>query len=264
MRRPDTGQYIAASATVLSAVVILLLLFGIHLHYAAPPSPTPKEAITLAELSEPIPEEDMFIEPIIEDAGNPEITADDQQAPTPQGEPEPAPTPNDRLVVTGPNPKPNPETTPLTATPQPSPVKTTAPSQKDEQEQRVKADVKNKFKTQNGSPDGKSRQTASSGTADSGTGATGKTQDGKRGLKSYTKPKDFTISKTIKVYVTLMVKADGTVKKGSARCSELGNYPSLKKKVLDCSESSIWDKASDKNARDASATIVWTLVPGTK
>jgi len=264
MKRPTTGQNIALSVTALVAAVMLLILLGVHLAPRAVPHQKGTEAIAMAD-AEPEPlEEDMFIEPIIADAGDPDITAHDQEAPSPQGEPEPAPEPNDKLVVNGPNPKENTESEPLVSTPRTSPVKTARPSPKESQDQQVKADVKNKFAAHNGKPDPKSKQTASSGTGTSGTGAAGTTKDGKRGLKSYAKPTGFNISKTIKVQVTLMVKADGTVKKGSARCNGLADFPALRQKLVACSETSKWDKAPDKNARDASATIVWTLVPGTK
>lgn len=265
MKRPDTGQKIALSVTALAAAALLLILLGVHLapRMVTPPKDT-EEAITMADV-EPEPlEEDMFIEPIIADAGDPDITSQDMEAPSPQGEPEPAPDPNDKLVVNGPNPKDNTESEPLVSTPRTNPVKTTRPSPKESQDQKVKDDVKNKFSAHNGKTDPKSKQTASSGSGTSGTGAAGTTKDGKRGLKSYSKPTGFNISKTIKVQVTLMVKADGTVKKGSARCNGLADFPSLRNKLITCSEASKWDKAFDKNARDASATIVWILVPGTK
>lgn len=260
MKRPTNAQNIALSVTVLTAILLLLLLIGVHIDLTPAAQPQSQDALTMADIEpEELPEEDEFIEPVLEDLGDPDNLMAEEDAPMPQGEPEESETPNDKLVVNGPNPNANDESENLVATTKPSPAKTTAPSPKEEPDQRITG-MKDKFSAKNGKTGGKG-STANSGQGGNGAGAKGEINGGRK-LEHYVLPTDFTISKKITLKVTVMVKADGTVVPGSAKCSELNNFPSLKSKILKCSEQTRWTKK--KGEPTVQATITWTLVPGTK
>ncbi len=259
MKRPNFGQQLGMAVTAIVALMLMLFFVGIHLDLVSrPEEKQPKDALTMADIEE-LPEDEMFIEPIVPDAGDPDEADAEAPAPEPEGQPDQADKPSDRLVVNGPNPKPNTETEPKISTPAPSPVRTAIPSKKDEPDSRVADNMKNSFSRHNGKPGGKD-QTAQSGSGGRGTGAQG-TIKGSRKLEHYSLPSGFTISKTVTVNVTVMVKADGHVVPGSAKIQSALKGESLRSKLISHSERTVW--TPEKGAATVQATIRWTLVPGT-
>lgn len=263
MKRPTTGQNIALSVTVLVAILLMLLLLGVHLNVVEKSQQDKKESLALAELEQDeLLDEEMFIEPELTNLGDPENTATDvEEAPLADGAPDISEVPNERLVVNGPNPKPNNEAEPLVATPAPSTVKTTTPSPKDDADQRVAANMSNQFSVHNGKSDGK-ESTASSGKGGEGSGQAKGDISGGRRLENNPTITGFSISKTITVKVSVMVKADGKVVPGSAKCMTSLQDASLKKKVEDASARTLWTPKT--GAPTVQGTITWTLRPGNK
>lgn len=259
MKRPDTAQNIALSVTVLAAILLMLLLLGVHLDLTRVENPKPQETLTMADMDAVEMPEEEFIEPELEELGDPDNEVDALDAPMPQGEPDVSDTPSDKLVVNGPNPNPNDESEKLVATSKPSPAQTAAPSEKDEPDRRITG-MKDKFSPKNGKSDGKG-STANSGHGSEGTGARGDISGGRK-LEKYVLPEGFSISKPITVTVTVIVKADGSVESGSAKCSTRLKDSSLQAKVLRCSEQTRWTPKS--GASPVQARIYWTLVPGAR
>lgn len=259
MKRPDTAQNIALSATVLAAILLMLLLLGVRLDLTRVERPETKETLTMADMEAQEMPQDEFIEPEMEELGEPDNAEDDLDAPMPQGEPDISDTPNDKLVVNGPNPNPNDESEKLVATSKPSPAQTTAPSEKDEPDRRITG-MKDKFSPKNGKSGGKG-STADSGHGGEGAGARGDISGGRK-LEKYVLPTGFSISKPITVTVTVIVKADGTVEPGSAKCSTRLKDSSLQTKVVKCSEQTRWTPKA--GASPVQARLYWTLVPGAR
>lgn len=259
MKRPDTAQNIALSVTVLAAILLMLLLLGVHLDLTRVERPKPQETLTMADVDAVEQPEEEFIEPELEELGDPDNVVDGQDAPMPQGEPDLSDTPSDKLVVNGSNQNPNDESEKLVATSKPSPAQTTAPSVKDEPDSRITG-MKDKFSPKNGKSDGKG-STANSGHGGEGTGARGDISGGRK-LEKYVLPEGFSISKPITVTVTVIVKADGSVEPGSAKCFTRLKDSSLQAKVLRCSEQTRWTPKS--GASPVQARIYWTLVPGAR
>lgn len=265
MKRPTNGQNIALSVTVLAAILLILLLLGVHLDFGNKADAPQKEAITMAMPEEIDPlDEEMFIEPELTNLGDPENTAtDESEAPIPSGTPDISDVPNDKLVVNGPNPNPNKESEHLATTTKPSDVKTTAPSPKDIEDQRIKDDMSNKFKAQNGKSDGK-ETTAASGKGGNGEGHAKGEISGGRKLENDPGLTDFDIGgNNIKIVkVTVDVRADGKVVSGTAKCVTSVNDATLEKKVKKASEKTQWTPKPD--APTVLATITWTLFSGKK
>lgn len=255
------------SVTVLTAILLLLLLFGVHIMSPAPAT-SPKDskhAVIDPELLEQTDEE-MFIEPELAELGDPdnsdELTDD---ALTPQGEPEQADVPNDKLVVNGSNVNDNPSPETLVATTKPNAkAQTTTPSQKDKPDQKIAStEPAVNVSFNNGKKTGKgSTAQSGNGTAASGQ-ARGEATGGRKMIPPYPTVTGFTINSTITLTVTVQVKDDGTVVPGSANVIGLSsNFTELKKKLKTASEKTRW--TPKKGAPTAQGTITWTLKPGTK
>lgn len=272
MKRPTIAQNIALSVTATVALILLLLLLGIHLSLPQPSPTNAGKKISMASIEpEVIPEplledQELFIEPELIDDGTPETPDNDlaqADAVTPPGEPQQAPEPNDRLVVNGPNPKQNQEAEPLVAANKPNDIKTTKPSPKDKPDQKIQSEEKAQVSFHNGRRDGKA-PTASSGNgnASSSSSAHGEAQGG-RSLLNNPPVGSFTISSRITVTVTIQVKADGSVVKGSASVTGLSSkYNDLRHKLIAAAEKTKWTpKAGAPTVR---GTIYWTLTPGAK
>lgn len=259
MKRPSTGQNIALSVTVLAAILLMLLMLGVHIDFSHAGTPKVQDALTMADMEPEELMEEKFVDPVLQDAGDPDNTAHEEDAPMPQGEPEVSDKPDDKLVVNGPNPKPNDESEKLVTAAKTSTAKTTPPSEKEEPDRRITG-MKDKFSPKNGKTDGQDA-TAASGQGGQGAGAKGDISGGRK-LESYVLPSGFSISKTITVNVSVMVKADGSVESGSAKCITGLKDKSLLAKVLRCSEQTRWTKKA--GAAPVQAIIHWTLVPGAR
>ncbi|MCM1320213.1 MAG: hypothetical protein NC217_07520 [Muribaculaceae bacterium] len=267
MKRPTTAQNIAMSVTVLTAILLLLLLFGVHIITPAPTADKAKSAQAMAdpELLEQTDEE-MFIEPELVNIGDPDNLdelADD--ALTPQGEPLQAEVPNDRLVVNGPNPNDNPSPETLVATAKPNAqAKTTPPSAKNKPNQQIASTEPSvNVSFNNGKNSGKG-STAQSGSGNASSGqARGEATGGRKLIAPFPTITGFTISSTTTVTVTVQVKADGSVVPGSAKVIGLkSEYRDLRQKLIVASEKTRW--TPKKGAATVQGTITWTLKPGTK
>lgn len=253
MRRPDTGQNIALGVTLLVLLLLLLLLCGVHMHLDGPARKPASEELAMADIEPEELQEEMFIEPILQDAGEENVVEkSSEDAPMPQGEPEQAVVPNEKLVVNGPNPNKNDESEPIVAAKKPSPVKTTAPSQKDEPDQKIASSMKGQFSPHNGKPEGKG-STASSGKGGTGSGVSGSMGNGRK-LEHYELPSNFQINQKTVIRVSVEVRADGTVQ--SAHCSRTDH---LGKLCETYSKRTRW--TPKKGAPVAKGTITWTLMP---
>ncbi|MBP3298695.1 MAG: hypothetical protein J6L73_03330 [Muribaculaceae bacterium] len=252
MRRPDTGQNIALSVTVIVALLLLILLTGTRLSLPERKA-SPAKELTMADIKAEDPE-DKFIEPILQDAGEPSEATDESSAPLPQGEPKQAPVENDRLVVNGDNPEKNPSTEKLTSVTRPNPAKTTTPSKKDEPDQAITSAMKGQFSSTNGRRDGRGT-TAVSGAGGAGTGVSGTMGNGRK-LESWTLPSVSLTQRTV-IRITVMVRADGTVESATAQPGSAP--PDLKEKCRRASLNTRWTPKT--GAPLAKGTITWTLVP---
>lgn len=254
MKRPDTGQNVALGVTLLVALLLLLLLYGVHIQTGDKCLENrPHKDLTMADIEPEEVAEEMFIEPILQEAGEEHVAEQSEQdAPMPQGEPEQAPVPNEKLVVNGPNPKKNNESEPLMSSKKPSPVKSAVPSQKDEPDQKITSDMKGSFSPHNGKRNGKGAS-ANSGKGGSGSGVSGSMGNGRR-LEHYELPTDFRINQKTVIRVSVEVRADGTVQ--SARCSRSDRLGKL------CETYSLRTRwTPKKGAPVARGTITWTLMP---
>lgn len=253
MKRPDTGQNIALGVTVLVMLLLLLLLCGVRIHLNGPAVKESSKELAMADIESEDEMEDMFIEPILQNAGEENVVEKSaEDAPMPQGEPENAVTPNDKLVVNGPNPNKNDESEPLVSSPKPSPVKTTTPSPKDEPDQKIASNMKGQFSPHNGKREGKGT-TANSGKGGTGTGVSGSMGNGRK-LEHYELPSNFQINQKTVIRVSVEVRADGTVQ--SAHCSRTDNLGKL------CETYSLRTRwTPKKGAPLAKGTITWTLMP---
>lgn len=262
MKRPTNGQNIALSVTVLAAILLILLLLGVHLDFGNKADAPQKEAITMAMPEEIDPlDEEMFIEPELTNLGDPENTAtDESEAPIPSGTPDISDVPNDKLVVNGPNPNPNKESEHLATTTKPSDVKTTASSAKDDPDQRLSDTMSSQFNMRNGKSEGTESTAVSGKGGDGKAEAKGEIQGQGRKLLNHPQPEKFSVTRTTIVKVTVMVKADGTVKPDSANCVTSLKDPDLKKNLEKASEKTKW--TSKKGAPTVQATIIWTLYSG--
>lgn len=263
MKRPTNGQNIALSVTVLAAILLILLLLGVHLDFGNKADAPKKEAITMAMPEEIDPlDEEMFIEPELTNLGDPENTAtDESEAPIPSGTPDISDVPNDKLVVNGPNPNPNKESEHLTATTKPSDVKTTAPSAKDDVDQKVSSNMSKQFNVRNGKSEGK-ETTAASGKGGNGEGHAKGEISGGRKLENDPGLTDFDIGdrNQITVKVSVMVQANGKVESGTAKCLTSLKDATLKKKLLEASSRTLW--TPKPGVHTVEATIIWTLYSG--
>ena len=122
MKRPDTGQNIALSVTIVVALLLLILLMGTHLDLPVRQSDKESEYITMIPDDSEVVEE-LFIEPVLQDAGEPDQKSDVSSEPVPVGEPDQAQVPNDKLVVNGKSETPNPSAEKVVAQPRPETVK---------------------------------------------------------------------------------------------------------------------------------------------
>lgn len=237
--------------TLIVAILLMVLLMGIHLSAPRVEQPPKGESLSMDPLAEQ-PEE-MFIEPILQDPGeeNPEEGVED--APMPQGTPDQADQPSDKLVVNGPNPNKNDESEPKVATKNPSTVKTTTPSEKKQEDSRIASTMKGKFSPHNGKEEGKG-SSASSGKGGQGTGVSGTMGNGRR-LEHYTLPSDFSINKKTVIKVEVMVNAQGRVESAKS----LSGSGSLARMCEKYSLQTRW--TPKKGAPLARGVITWTLVP---
>ncbi|MCM1074496.1 MAG: hypothetical protein NC356_02370 [Ruminococcus sp.] len=255
------------SITAVTALFLLLLLFGCHLQLPAPVADKSEKHLTMADpedMLDPL-DEDMFIEPEIADLGEPDNMEAVEDALTPQGEPEQSETPNEQLVVNGPNSNDDPSPETLVATPKPNPkAQTTTPSQKDKPDQKIQsAEESVNVSFNNGKRTGKS-SSAQSGKGSSESGqARGEAQGGRSLIKPYPGITGFTISNPITVHVTVQVTDKGLVVPGSANVIDLNKkYTDLRAKLKSASEKTHW--TPKKGAPTVQGTITWTLLPGTK
>lgn len=253
MKRPSTGQNIALSVTVVVAILLLILLMGCRLTLPEKKPVKPSEAITMAELEEEEPQE-QFIEPVLQDAGEPEQAQDMSSEPIPQGEPEQAPVENKKLVVKDENPEPNKSVEKLVSTKTASTAKTTPPSKKEESESRISSTMKNQFSSTNGSKNGNA-PTASSGNAGKASGVSGTMGNGRK-LESWTLPV-VSPRQPATVKVTVMVRADGTVE--SAVVQPGSADPSLKETCRKYSLRTRW--TPKEGAPLARGTLTWNIIP---
>lgn len=253
MKRPSTGQNIALSVTLIVALLLLIFLTATRLHLPEKQAKPVQESITMAEI-EPEEPQEMLIEPILQDAGEPAESEDISSAPIPQGEPDQAPVNNDKLVVNDKNPTPNPSTEKLVSTKAPSPAKTATPSKKDEPDSRISSTMKGQFSSTNGKPNGNGA-TASSGNGGNASGVSGTMGNGRK-LEHWVLP---TVSLTQKTVVTVkvMVNAEGNVTSATAQPGPAS--AALKETCRKASLNTRW--TPKKGAPPASGTITWTLVP---
>ena len=259
MKRPTTAQNVALSVTAAFALLLALLLLGVHLDLARHKPAPPGETLAMADLEEEeIMEEERVIEPEIADLGDPETDLRDEDAPMPQGEPDQSEVKNDKLVVNGPNPKANDESEKLVATRRQSDSKTTPPSRKEEPDQRITG-MRNKFSPKNGKTEGQG-QTAASGQGGRGAGLHGVMNGGRKLLNNPTFS-DYKITKQNRVIVTVIVLANGTVEPGSSQISQT-TYSvdsDIRAKIKQYSERTKW--TPKEGAPKARATLTWTLMP---
>lgn len=254
MKRPTAEQNIALGVTVVAALLLLLLLWGVKM-----PSHDPAPVAGNEEISVFIPPQDdepEFIEPILEDAGQHTDINQDSPDAAPSGEPDLSETVADKLVVNGPNPTPNKENEPLAATTAPSQAKTATPSPKDSPDSRIAGEMKNSFSAHNGRSDGKAD---ASGTAlqGNGQGVAGVLGNGRK--LEWNPTMSVSITRTTVVTVTVMVRADGTVSKAY---NPRGGNPSLQSKVLAASEKTKW--TPKPGAPEARGTLTWTFQPAVR
>lgn len=267
MKRPTTAQNIAMSVTVLTAILLLLLLFGVHILTpgTAAVQKQNKHAVADPELLD-MPDEEMFIEPELADLGDPDnVDEFTDDALTPQGEPVTADVPNEKLVVNGPNTNDNPSTETLVSTTKPNAqAKTTSPSQKDKPDQKIASTESSVNVSFNNGKKTGSGSTAQSGNGEAASGqARGEATGGRQMIAPYPTITGFTINSTLTLIVTVQVKADGTVVPNSANVIGLNSsFTELRKKLITASEKTRW--TPKKGAPTVQGTITWTLKPGTK
>lgn len=253
MKRPSTGQNVALGVTLIVALLLLIFLTATRLHLSGKQTESARENITMAEI-EPEDLQEMLIEPILQDAGEPAESEDLSSAPIPQGEPEQAPVNNDKLVVNGKNPVPNPSAEKVVSAKSPSPAKTAAPSEKDQPDSRISSTMKGQFSSTNGKPGGNGA-TASSGNGGNASGVSGTMGNGRK-LEYWVLPTVTLTQKTV-VTVKVMVNADGKVTSATAQPGPAS--AALKEICRKASLNTRW--TPKKGAPPASGTIIWTLVP---
>lgn len=253
MKRPDTGQNIALSVTIVVALLLLILLMGTHLDLPVRQSDKESEYITMIPDDSEVVEE-LFIEPVLQDAGEPDQKSDVSSEPVPVGEPDQAQVPNDKLVVNGKSETPNPSAEKVVAQPRPETVKTTEPSKKDKPDSRISSTMKGQFSPHNGRPDGNAA-TSASASGGKGTGVSGTMGNGRK-LERWILPEVRLRQKTV-VKVTVMVRADGSVE--SATCQPGSADASLMEACRKASLKTRWTPKT--GASLARGVITWTLVP---
>ena len=261
-------RLISAGITLLIAGLIFVWLFFTVISFSSEKEPKQQvnPSLLAAEEEEFFSPED-FLQPEIEEGGEPDPVADmeEEPAPSPLGEPEYSEQPNDKTLTSSTNPKPNNSNEKLVSQKTTSPVSTTNPSKKNEPDQKIQNEVGSKFTSSNGTSTGK--QTGTSGSSATGKGAGGAVGsiDGTNRKLEYSPPKiDIKVASTVKVKVEVMVTPAGKVKKGSATIKNTPNIsdPGWKDKLKELSEQTLWTKDA-KATSDVKATITWTIVPPT-
>jgi len=192
----------AAITFVLAALIVVLLL---HTHLGA--FSTEDAAYCKADT---IPEqEEIFLDPVLEDIGDPEIEVGDEPAAAPEGEPEQAQEDNDRLQVKDDKlPKePVKEPKPVTQK-QDSKVKVKPTANSDKENKRISSKMGNAFNPHNGKKDGKKDG--------SGSGKIGIGVSGLQGRKRLTDP-SFSeyVDKEVTIKVRIAVNEAGKVTEAS-------------------------------------------------
>lgn len=251
---PDPNRLIAAVATLIVALLLLLCFLLVEVH-VSPLRPADDDSELEMAAIEPdeMPE---FIEPVLlQDAGDKEVNRDNDPAPVPDGMPDPAPVPVDKKVVNGENPSPNPSSEKLVKSTQPSTKKTAEPSPKQEPDSRIAGKMQGQFSPHNGKEGGSSAPSAQSGAGGTGSGATG-TLKGGRKLLSCPLP---TVSLRQKVVIKVEVYVDAEGRVTEANVISGSSDAALREKCRRASLNARWTPKAD--APRTRGVITWTLVP---
>ena len=249
MKNEKFDRLIAGVLTAIVTLLLLVLLFvgGVGMD---------RSQLAASSIPEPTSDEEFFIEtePLVEDAGEPDVaeTEETEPAPTEQGEPEPAETDNDKVVVQGENPKPAPQREKPIVQSKPSPVKATEPTkQPDKKESKATSKVASGFSGKNGKP---SCVAGGFGTGGKGTTSVRGTSRG-RSMLSCPHP-SVTLKNKVVITVSVQVTEQGTVT--SAKASGAADSRLLRA----CEQAARQSKWTPKvGAGTVAGSIVFTITP---
>lgn len=246
MKQPTKDSLIAGGITLFAvALLVILLVFGnlsFDMRQLAIDS-TPE--IGLME------EEEDFIEPeLIRELGEENAVHHDAPAPATQGNPEPDIKDNTRQTTPGRNPKPAPPVEEKITETKEQPVKATKPPVSDDEKQKVKSTIANKFPGDNGVQGGK---TGSSGAGGTGAGVQGVASG--RTFKGCPKPQVSLRHKTT-VVVDVVIDANGRVTSAKAR----GGAPAdIRRACEAAARNATWSAKPDTPS--SKGTITFTITP---
>lgn len=242
-------KWIATAVTFVSALVILLFLFGCGMHYD-------KDMLAQSATPEimPIEDEELFVEPeLIQDLGEPDAVTHDEPAPAIKGEPEPAKEENTKQVIPGKNEKTAPKVEkPVTQTKE-SPVKAVEPPKENEDKKTVTSKIANKFPGTNGSKTG---STSGGGAGGTGSGVSG-TVSG-RTFKGCPMP-SVELQNKVVVEVRVTINAEGRVTSATARSKQGKASSAILRACEQSARSARW--SADADTPTAKGTLTFTIVP---
>lgn len=237
-------RIIAGTATLLAALLLLLVLFFTNIGQDAP-------ELARNSIPEIAVDDEMFLEPELIDPGQEDVSTDDKAADALQGEPEKAPEPQPETVVKGTNEKPAPPKEKLATQKKESPVKATEPQKTDKEPKKAADPAAGKFSGQSGNQGGKADGQASSGTT--GTGVTGSARG--REFLGCDHPKT-SLRYTTKITVDVNVNAEGRVTWASARS---GGDAAIRRECERAARTARW--SPKKGASETPGTITFTITP---
>lgn len=246
MSQSNKDSLIACAITLIALAMIVIGLMCGHLSFDV-------RNIAIEETPEIglLSDEEQLIEPeLIRELGEENASKHSSPAPAIMGNPDPDERENYKQITPGNNPKPAPPVKEKVSTKKEEKVKTDKPSVSNEEKQKVKSSVANKFPNDNGVQGGKSGSTGSGGT---GTGIKGVASG--RTFKGCPKPQVSLRHKTT-VIVDVIINANGKVTSAKARS---GPPADIRRACEAAARGASWSPKADSPSSKGS--ITFTITP---